>query len=125
MSRLLVAHVDVSGGIVGGEEGEELRACYATRVLAGAAQYAQDLRAADILRRRDVLQVVRTPIKHVTIEVIYFSTCRPYADPCSRHQSVTCLVVVLPHERVTRVTYLGVLWRFESWFYLPQPEPRE
>ena len=107
------------------EDGEELRAGQGAGVSAGGTEGAEDAGPSAVLCRSDVLQVVCTPVEHIAIDVVYLHACRPYAEPCCRHEHVAGTIAVPPHKGVTRVTELGVLWRFETGLDLPQPEARE
>ena len=124
MNRL-VTFVDVAGDVVGCEEGEELRTSHFARIMTGGTEGAEDAGTAAVLLWGDPLQVVGTPVEHVAVNVIALIAFRTWTEPGESHEEVAGTIAVPSHERVTRVTHLGVLWRFETGFDFAQAEARE
>ena len=101
------------------EDSEQLFSAHLPWVTSYRPQHPQQLSALDILFRRDVLQIVCTPVEHISIDVVNFVALRPWTNPCECHEHVACPVPELPHEGVARVTHSRISGHGEAWLDLP------
>ncbi len=73
-----------------------------------------------VLGRCDPLQVFRTPIIDVAVDMVALATGRSRTNPSQCHDRVTHDVSILPHRRIARVTQPCV-----SWWTLVHDDPSE
>ena len=88
------------GELVFVEDFKEFGAGEGLGVAADGTEHPEDLRAFAVLCRRDLLQIVQTPVEFVAGEVVDFHARCAWSDKGLPHQMMTETVFEIAHTRV-------------------------
>ena len=91
------------------EDFEEFGAGHLERVATDGAEHAQQLRAFAVLGRRNLLEIVQTPVQLVAVNVVDFEPFGSRSNEGFVHQMVAKTVSVRAHFWIRRMHVRAVL----------------
>ena len=77
-------------------------------ISAGLAENAEQASTLAVFGRRNILEIIRTPVKHIAVDVVDLVSLRTRADPCRRHKKMAVFGSELPEKGVMRAVPVGV-----------------